>query len=256
MTALVKYEAARAALQAAHDVDEVKDIRDKAQAMALYAKQANDTALVEWATEIKVRAERRAGQMLADSKINGARHDGKSHLKTGPESHDTTPGPTLESIGVSRDQSSRWQRLAAIPEKQFEEAVATAKGKDGEVTTAALLRAAKPTTPPPEQKQTEERKPTGDSEKLAAALKAEQEAHAETREKLHELGDVARELEDKLSMFEATEPDDQQKLVADLQAKLRVKDAEIYRQRGQISDLNNKCNALIKQVKIERKKNG
>jgi hypothetical protein len=119
MIALVKYEAARSALQACHDVDEVKDIRDKAQAMAAYAKQANDTQLVEWATEIKVRAERRAGEMLSTMKMNGARHDAANNLKTGPKSHDTTSGATLESIGISKTQSSRWQKLAAIPETQF-----------------------------------------------------------------------------------------------------------------------------------------
>ncbi len=111
------YDEARRALQLAHSVDEVKDMRDKAQAMAAYARQAKDTELVEWATEIKVRAERRAGELLAGMKINGERaQQGGDRSK----SHDTT----LLDLGVSRDQSSRWQKLAAVPEEQFEQAAA------------------------------------------------------------------------------------------------------------------------------------
>jgi hypothetical protein len=138
MTALVRYEAARSALAAAHSLDEVKDIRDKSEAMAAYARQANDTELIAWATEIKVRAERKAGAMLLVSEKNkGARGVGKSAVT----SCDRTP--TLEEIGVTKNQSSRWQRMAAMPDDQFEVVVETSKAQVGQVTSAVILREAK-----------------------------------------------------------------------------------------------------------------
>lgn len=134
MTNLVKYESARFALQQAAEIDEVKTIRDKAQAMAAYARQANDTKLVEWATEIKVRAERKAGQMLAEMPKNPGK------LNNSSRSRDATTTKTLSELGINKTQSSRWQKLAAVPEDQFEQAIAAAKEVAGEVTTAAMLR--------------------------------------------------------------------------------------------------------------------
>jgi site-specific DNA-methyltransferase (adenine-specific) len=61
-------------------------------------------------------------------------------------SHDTTCPPTLTDLGITRDESSRYQKLADLPEKHFETAIAVAKSTAGQVTTAAMLRTAKQQT--------------------------------------------------------------------------------------------------------------
>jgi hypothetical protein len=42
------------------------------------------------------------------------------NLKQGPKSHGATSGRTLEQMGISKTQSSRWQELAEIPKEIFE----------------------------------------------------------------------------------------------------------------------------------------
>jgi hypothetical protein len=142
---LVRYEHARTALAECYRVDEVKDIRDKAEAMAAYARQAKDSELIQYATEIKVRAERRCGELLATTEKNrGAAGVGTSAVQR----DDRTP-PTLEEMGLTKNESSRYQQLAAMPDEHFETAVATAKATAGEVTTAFMLREAKKAKPAP-----------------------------------------------------------------------------------------------------------
>ena len=138
MTQLVRYEQARTALIAANSYDEVRDIRNQAEATAAYARQAKDTELIKYATEIKVRAERKCGEMLATAEKNtGA-------MGVGPiavASFDRNP-PTLAEMGITKDQSSRYQSLASMSDEHFEAAVETAKDTAGEVTTAFMLREA------------------------------------------------------------------------------------------------------------------
>lgn len=138
MTQLVRYEQARYALAECQRVDEVKDIRDKAEAMAAYARQAKDTEMIQWATEIKVRAERKAGELL--SQVPRQQHSGRRPNNSNDDQ--TNYQRALAEAGLTQSAAYQYERLAAMPAEHFETAVATAKDTAGQVTTAFMLREA------------------------------------------------------------------------------------------------------------------
>jgi N6-adenosine-specific RNA methylase IME4 len=148
---LALYDSARHALAECHRVDEVKHIRDNAIAAAAYAKQAKDSKLIEMATEIRKRAERKVGELLKQMAASGERagqgHYQKSPAEQNREDNQTLHGATsddspktLAEIGVSRTQSSRWQGLADLPDDEFEAAVELSKRQ----AVASVERAEKP----------------------------------------------------------------------------------------------------------------
>ena len=79
---------------------------------------------------------------------NVAPEEGLETARGGNSSQTTTSyPPTLANIGITKDQSSRWQSLASMTYEQFENAVATAKDTAGQVTTAFMMREAKAAKP-------------------------------------------------------------------------------------------------------------
>ena len=144
---LIRYDAARKAIAAACRVDEVKSIRDKAEAVRVYAKQAGDFELQNRCAEIRLFAEHRAGRLLLDMVKNpGARGEGRPRKdgKIRRSSRSNAYPPKLTDLGISKDQSSKWQRMAQMmDDATFERALNLAKERDEELTTAALLRAVK-----------------------------------------------------------------------------------------------------------------
>jgi hypothetical protein len=125
---LIRYDAMCNAIEAAYEVDEVKDIRDKALAWEMYSRQAKNTDAERDACEIRLRAERRAGELLRQLDKR------KNQKSAGP-----TMGPaplTLKELGISKNQSSKWQKLAGVPDEEF----------DAKPTTNGIIRATAPPT--------------------------------------------------------------------------------------------------------------
>lgn len=70
--------------------------------------------LIEHATDIRMRAEMRAGEMLSQMAERGERPKGRKK-----ESH----AVILSDLGVTPSQSSRWQKLASMPADEREEKI-------------------------------------------------------------------------------------------------------------------------------------
>lgn len=233
---IVKLEAARIALADA-DIKTAKNIADVAAAAEVYAaRQKLGEEVEQQAYAIKIDALRRLGELLKSTPKNtGAMGIGKSAVTDGNR--------TLEDMGITKRTSSIAQKLAALPEKAFEEVKEGHKSIGQAIAKVSAARS---------QSSGKDGAPA-EVKKLHADLIEVQGLYADLLEKHSELADTARELSDKLTMFETTEPDEQQKLISELQKKLQRKDGEIDRLRGNIKDLNNKCNALIRQVKSLQK---
>lgn len=135
---LQHFDAARQQLALARDIDEVKTIRNQAEALRQYVRQQGASLEMQnHCAEIKLRAERRAGEMLRDM-------DRQERGRPEKTLHDETfTPPKLDDLGISRVQSHRWQLEASVPEETFERHLAEVRAHDGEITSAGLLEIAK-----------------------------------------------------------------------------------------------------------------
>jgi hypothetical protein len=125
---LVRYDAMVSAIVACESIDELKDYHDKALALELYAKQAKNLDAEVKAANIRLRAERRCGELFKEMQRaktpNPDGRKGKPIMSNGVTQLKSPYASALESSGISRQTANRYQALADVPKEVFEEYVA------------------------------------------------------------------------------------------------------------------------------------
>lgn len=139
---LILLSKAQRALTEASTIDDVRNLRDRAAAARTYAQKARlGKHLVIDAAALRIRAERRLGQMLQETPLANSA-PGNQH--TGPNDESSADAITLNDLGITKKESSRSQRIADIPGPTFEMYLAECTETEREPTFAGLLRTLRP----------------------------------------------------------------------------------------------------------------
>lgn len=143
-TQMERLTEAVAMLADARSLGEVVHIRNMAAAAGSYARAEKlGTEAMAYANEIKVRAARKAGELLVQMAETGERDLGHGGDRRSPSAPVTVK---LADLDVSRNESTRWQRIASLSDETFERAAA---GGSSETAIARLAVTADPSDPSP-----------------------------------------------------------------------------------------------------------
>jgi hypothetical protein len=136
-TALTGLNEVRRFLSSTDNSNEVRQLKDKAEAARQYAKRQLSLEAQNDATETKLRCERWLGAWL---KRIPDRERGRCE-------RDATTGQVRGATrtlpdDITASKSSRWRQAAALPEAEFESWLTRVREDGGELTSAELLRVA------------------------------------------------------------------------------------------------------------------
>jgi phage N-6-adenine-methyltransferase len=123
-------ERARDLLSRCSNVDEAKDFRDKAAAVAVYLrKKSAGIEIQNYALEQVLWAGRRMGQLLDEKLADGGR----------PKNGTEEVPLFLADLGISKNESSRSQKMAQVPEATFVARIERAKADAQRLTADIAL---------------------------------------------------------------------------------------------------------------------
>jgi len=117
---ITRYDTACKAVADAKSVDEVKDIRDKSEAMRIYARQAKNKQLEIDASEIRFRAERRIGELMETQRQTVGLAPAGRPKENGSGSDPISKPITLAEAGIDKHLADRARKYAAISPDEFE----------------------------------------------------------------------------------------------------------------------------------------
>lgn len=137
--ALALVDRARTALRAAHTLADIGAVMDVAERARRYAKAANLGLDAEnHAAALRLEAERKAGEHLVIRK--------KHPPGPLPEDRGDIPSylpPKIPDLGITKQQSKDWQKIASVPEPDFRDYIDRVKVARRPLTTSGLVQIAK-----------------------------------------------------------------------------------------------------------------
>jgi N6-adenosine-specific RNA methylase IME4 len=146
---LILVTQAQQMLAKASTIDDIKEIRNLAQLARVHAKMAGKAQdVIVRASSIKVQAERKLGLLLQTMPLAKGSPRKKTTVNQPPQkdsrSSDATGSPVyLRDIGVTKSESSRAQRIARLPQEEFDGYIDEQIAAGREPTTAGVLRLAR-----------------------------------------------------------------------------------------------------------------
>lgn len=139
----VRQSQLRKDLVSATTLEDISSVVDKAETLRVLAKRIGASLKTQnEIAETRLRAERRGGEMLRDGKKSGDRQKQGEYQKL--QSATFGIPPSLKEIGIEKTQAHRWQKLASIPDAEWERIMReTLEVQDEELARALFLRWAK-----------------------------------------------------------------------------------------------------------------
>lgn len=131
---LIKWDELKYQIENSKDIEELTQLKDRIRAYQILAEQSKQSVDVQAKISIyKARIDRKCGEWLKENiKHGGQNKKARSNIVT-----------SLKEINLSKNESSRLQKVADIPEKKFEGILNEAEEETKKVTNNMLVKIAR-----------------------------------------------------------------------------------------------------------------